>query len=193
MLPDWPVFKEDFQKALLEFMQLRLDVHLSNLANIAQYRVFEGTETAVREGAKERSFDFVEGHGELEVRSDEISNLTLSEILRRLDTMAYEMAAQRSKHFYKTLNQEAEHSGRTVTGPLSPETLLELFNSIDIDFDDTGRPVNQELHIHPDQLEALKAVQETIQNDPEWRRRFDEVDELKREEWRAREANRRLD
>ena len=75
---------------------------------------------------------------------------------------------------------------------LDAELILKMLETIQLEFYPDGRP--HALHVVGGLFtpERLKAVDEEFQSNPELQKRRDELMARKREEWRAREADRKL-
>jgi hypothetical protein len=75
---------------------------------------------------------------------------------------------------------------------LDVELILQMLETIQLEFYPDGGP--HELHVVGGLFspERLKAVDEEFQNNPELQKRHDDLIARKREEWRAREASRKL-
>jgi hypothetical protein len=131
---------------------------------------------------------------EFEVKFDEVPTLTLIDILRSLDEVAQKIADQMAKHAYSSISEAAERVGNVVkaAGKITPEVILELFDKIEIEFDDNGNPEFPSIHIHPDVAETLKEALAQLQEIPENRQRFEAILAIKKEKRRVREANRKL-
>lgn len=77
--------------------------------------------------------------------------------------------------------------------PITPEVILEAYEMIETGFDSNGE------WLRPNDLDGPPALQAEIRRqisrideEPDLRRRLDEIIAVKRAKWRAREANRKL-
>ena len=76
---------------------------------------------------------------------------------------------------------------------LARSFILEGFlQEMQIDFDAQGLPKLPTIVLHPDQFAQYKKVAAELDSDPDLRRRSAELFAIKKEEWRAREGNRKL-
>ena len=78
--------------------------------------------------------------------------------------------------------------GSTGGKPLSVNSLFEVLEKIDIDFDEAGNPNELGVVVHPERFSSISRVISQVKADP----RYQAIIERKREEWYAREGNRKL-
>jgi len=119
----------------------------------------------------------------------------LPKLLQKLDDSVKEMAAAQAQHFYQTMSEGVEKAGNTIDGggqPLTAELFLQAMEKIWIDFNADSSPQMPEVHISPNQTDNVKRMIERLESEPHLKRRFDQIMLKKREEWRAREADRKL-
>jgi predicted transcriptional regulator len=136
-----------------------------------------------------------EARSQFSVTSSEIAGLSLDQLLEKLDKVAQEIAAAQSQHMFESVNQAVTKVGNVIDaqgGPLSPALFLEMIKKVQIDFDASGKPRMPTVVIHPDQAEKVKALMSQMEASPEIKSQFDRIISIKREEWRAREADRGL-
>jgi len=195
MLPDYVDAKELLQEFLDRWLKRRIQEHLGPIREVPRYRIFEGSGTSIiRPDNREDITDMQKTEIGFSVILDEVPTMTLPEILQRLDEVGQKMADKMAKLTYSTLSEGAEQVGNVVrsTGKITPEVILEVFEKIEIVFDENGQPEFPSIHIHPDMEDTMKEALSKLQNIPENRRKFEEILARKREAWRVREANRRL-
>lgn len=129
------------------------------------------------------------------LNKSEIPTMTIEDVLLRLGETAQDMARQTAQYMYGTIAAAVDKVGNTVSaGGKKPtaETLLEALTKIQIDFNPDGSPRMPEWHVHPDAANAIELAGEELERDPELKREFGQLLARKKEEWRAREANRKL-
>lgn len=132
---------------------------------------------------------------ELVFEDGELATISLQRLFGKLDEMAQEMAAQQARHAYEQVGAAAEDVGNVVDGagaPLTAAMLLDVLETIHVDFDREGRPLMPSLHVHPNMTPAIERVVEEADSSEELSQRHEELIRAKKEEWRAREASRRL-
>jgi hypothetical protein len=196
MLPDFPVLKEKFQAALSRYVRERAKVHGVLVPSLSRSRIFEGrTNTIIRSSGQAESTSMMQAGAELQIPLDEIPTLGLEDLLRELDTMAKSLAGQQENHLITTLEETTEKAGQVIDGkgqPLSPDLLFRVLEALQIEFNADGTPELPTLVVHPDQLGAARSISAEFNANRDLARRFEEIIAKKREEWRAREADRHL-
>lgn len=130
----------------------------------------------------------------MEIRFDEIPELTFEKAIAKYDEWILDMVRKQTGFAMERLSEDIPKS-QSVDAKgkkLDAELILQMLETIQLEFYPDGRP--HELHVVGGLFspERLKAVDEEFQNNPELQKRHDELIARKREEWRAREANRKL-
>ena len=196
MLPDFPAVRNEMDDVLTRFLRARVMHHEGIVSEIAQHTIHEGSRNSIiRPDGKEDETEMVQLEEEMKLKWKDLATLDLAGAAAQLDKVAAGIAAQKSKHFFETLGQAAEKVGNVVDGkgrPLSPDVILEVLSTIQIDFDELGNPSNLNIVIPPSQQERAADIAKQFTEDNSLRRRYDRVIEQKKEEWRAREATRIL-
>lgn len=196
MLPDFVVLKSEINEILNLFMVKRFKYYSTGIQDIPKEQLFEGTGMAIRRSSGEiDESDFFQSSIEFSVSFDEVPNLSLNDVLARLDNAAKEMADKVQKTFYLKMNEDLDRLGRTVDHkgkPFSAETILEALESIQIEFNSDGKHNDLQIYIAPQLEEAAKKAFSDLETDPTLKKRHEELMMLKREDWRARETSRRL-
>lgn len=115
----------------------------------------------------------------------------LDDLLASLDQAAEEYAEQFGKHFYEQLSHITEATGNVVDASGRPffDSLYEMYEKIDLQFDEEGR-IAQELHLNPADVEKWQKGWEEMT--PEQHAKLAALVERKRQEFNARRRNRRL-
>jgi hypothetical protein len=194
MLPDLPTVKQNVMAAIANFLSMRIRQRLGIFGEIPHQRLHEGdrmriirADGSVEESAPHRS------SAEDSIPTEEVPLLTPEERLRRIEILAENMARQMRQHMHDSICKTLDDHGQSVDlrgQPFGPEALLEVFAKIQMEFDETGNPDG--LCMTPDMTEQWDRLQQQIESDTCLQRRFDELLERKRGEWRDREAARKL-
>jgi hypothetical protein len=195
MLPDYPTVKDELRQFFSRWMKAGMERRLGPLSEIPRHRAFEGTAMSIiRSSGQEDLTPFEPYTSELHVTYEEVPKLTLPQILSRLDRVAQEMADQLARSVYKAASNAADKVGTVVKSPqgFTPQTIFEALEKIEVPFDESGNPELPSIHLHPNDVKTLKESLQAIQNDPELRGRYHEILERKKDQWRVREAHRRL-
>ncbi len=130
----------------------------------------------------------------MEIKFSEIPDLTFEKAIAKYDEAILEIVRKQTGFALERIgadlptSQSVDAKGRK----LDAEMILQALEKIQIEFYPDGRP--HELHTIGGLFseERLKAVEQEFQNNPELPKRYDELMARKKEEWRAREASRKL-
>ena len=192
MLPDFLKTKEKLKKMHNTEMKKAQCRHLGPFADTPKSEIFEGDEVILtRSDGSREEVEMKKAEGKVEIKFEEIEEMTHERILDKIDTMAREMAKQIAKTAYETMSEAAEEVGNITSAdgkPLSIDLLLEGLGKMHLSFDEDGQPSGLRLVAHPKMSSALEKIYSQIESHP----RYQELMERKREEWRVRENNREL-
>jgi hypothetical protein len=117
------------------------------------------------------------------------------EIGQKLDEASRDIAKQHMQLLFTTVTESSERAGTAYDAggrPFHMSMFLDALEKMSIDFDEHGRPVFPTIVMHPDQMKAIGPKLAEWEKDRALQTRWDEVIARKKEEWRAREADRTL-
>ena len=144
MLPEFPLLKETFSRAIIRVIAARIKAHLGIFGDIPRARMFEGRASIiVRSDGTEDPTAMREGSAEIEISLDELKDLTLQQLMDKLDMVAWDMARQQSLHLFSTLDEGWKKAGTTIDGqggPLTSALFLAMLEKIWINFIQMARP-----------------------------------------------------
>jgi hypothetical protein len=193
MLPDFPNVRKQASAILERWFHKRVSQRTGVLQQMRARPLHEGDKLEFHR--LDGSVDHVPMKrvgSRLELRLDDFQEKGLQAVLESLDKTAAHLAQKRSEFFFKRLEQVCDESGQTLDVlpqmELDIPRLIELLNTVDIDFDDKGRPLLPTLISSPAVRESFEKADITDAQ----RKRFEQVIEEKRAAWRDRESNRRL-
>lgn len=129
------------------------------------------------------------------IKTSDAPTLTADQIRTKLDEVAQEMARQQFQHMMSTITASAQHiQDESTYAPrkLTKEVFLDALRRITVSFRENGEIDPPSIIMHPDLWEKIKDDVATWENDPEFKRQHEQIIQQKREEWRARESNRKL-
>jgi len=193
MLPDFPDASKFVKEYLIRFLYRRI------ATKTGWMQAMEPPEP-IREGSKvvfhryDGSIDNVPmklSSGKMTIKCDDLEEKGLTAVLESIEQVANDMANQQSKFFIERLNEICKESGQVCDNqgrPFTFETLLNLLESIDIDFNEQGQPQMPTIMAGPSIIEKVKDLKPTHEQDE----KYNEIISRKYIEWRDRESNRRL-
>jgi len=192
MLPDYPETKHLFSRFFQTYMRQRMR-QISPFAMIQTRHIHEGrTMRVTRSDDTQSESPVVEQSVALEIKFDEIETLTLEKVIAKHDAIVAEMASKQAQFIRERLSADIPQS-QSLDGrgrKLDARMVIEMFDKLQLEFYPDGRP--HEIHVDGITAEHMAAIDREFQENPELKNRLDELIGKKREEWVAREANRKL-
>jgi hypothetical protein len=194
MLPDYTETKRLFGRFFQTYVR-RKSRAISPFADVQTRYLHEGRGMkVVRADQSESNSQTEQFTSAMEIKFAEIPDLTFDKSIAKFDEMVIDMVRKQTGFALERLSEDIPAT-QTVDAKgkkLDAEIILEMFETIQLEFYPDGRP--QELQVvgglfTPDRM---KAVDEEFQKNPELQKRYDDLISKKREEWRAREADRKL-
>jgi hypothetical protein len=173
--------------------------HLGKLvpmANVGRMCIHEGNKTVlVRESGVAEELKQHEQRVSIEVAVEDIAKMKADTLIQSMTAAADQMALRNTKLFIEEVRRATEEVGNVVDAhgqPVSKELLLQMLEKLAIDFDQNGNPELPAIVAGTKICEALVRLGGELDNDADWERRFGEIIARKKEEWRARESDRKL-
>ena len=194
MLPDYSETKKLFGRFFQTYARRKARA-ISPFADAPTRYLHEGRGMKVmRADRSESNTETQQFSSTMEIKFDEIPDLTLKKVIAKYDAMILDIVRKQTGLALERLSEDIPES-QSVNAKgkkLDAEIILEVLETIQLEFYPDGRP--HELHVvgglfNP---ERFQAVEEEFQNNPELQKRHNELMARKREEWCAREANRKL-
>lgn len=190
MLPDFPKIKNSIANNFNKY--IRDEINKSQiLTNIHKKYYHEGNSFSIsNESASTFSSTTCKSFEHpFELSKDEILNDGIKAFYKKAPALIKKMQEYGEQLFFKTINTTCDQSGNTVNviSKSFEDSLLEAFEKIDVDFDEKLNPTIN--IIIPPQM--LKKSQE-IRANQEFEKKFKILLDKKREEFYARENNRKL-
>jgi hypothetical protein len=194
MLPDYSETKRLFGRFFQTYIRRKARA-ISPFADVQTRYLHEGRGMkVVRADQSESNTKTQQLSSMMKITFDEIPELTLEKAIAKYDELILDMVRKQTGFALERLSEDipASQSVDAKGKKLDAELILQMLETMQLEFYPDGRP--QELHVIGGLLtpERLNAVDEEFQNNPELRKRHNELMDRKREEWRAREANRKL-
>lgn len=197
MLPDLPKLKADIAQVFQIVFKNRLNAYLGVVGEVPRYIIKEGSNpVTIRPDDSRDETTLKAASAETIFTLEEIPNLSAKQRIARLDEAARDMANQISSHAFATIMDAVDKVGNVVDAkgkPFSAEAVFAVLEKIQMDFDDDGIKHKEITIVIPPALtDRVKETMEQIHQDPELSKRYKEIIDKKRMEWRDREAARKL-
>jgi hypothetical protein len=191
MLPDFPETKRLFARAFQTYMR-RKAREVSPYSMVQTHHLHEGrTMQIVRSDKSESESALVQMSSLIEFKLDEIEDLTLEKVVAKIDATVVDIVRQQVSLVRERLSTELPES-QTVDGKgrkFDGEIVLQALDRMQMEFYPDGTPHEIFVDAPP---EKIAAAMKEIENSPELKKRHEELVQKKREEWCAREADRKL-
>lgn len=167
------------------------------LRNVSQSTQHEGASARMlRADGSEDQIDYETASFDLEITREEMRSFDLEKLQGKLRDLAQKFADAQEAMMFRKLTQVVEEVGNTVSaeGDFQPHHFLEMIRKVEMSFDpETMEPSGLTIVIHPSQVDRLLAKWKSWEQDPAFVAEYEKLLDEKREAWRARESNRRLD
>lgn len=196
MLPDYPELKRE----LLQRLKLRVQTAAVDepvLRDLKAFRIHEGRCTVLtREDGSTQEMNFTSPvSGEATLRIDDIRLKGEGASLKAADDIALGLQESMATRFFETISKSVDDVGNSFDAkgkPMTADMILEMLDRMELSFDDEGNWQPPRI-IHGPALAATAAeVQKQLGVDRTLRARQDAIVNRQREEWRVREARRKL-
>lgn len=167
------------------------------LRDISQSTQYEGASARLlRTDGSEDQIDYEKASFEFEITREEMRSFDLEKLQEKLRQLARKFADAQQAMMFRKLSRVVEEVGNTVDagGDLQPHHFLDMIRKVEMSFDPkTNEPTGLTIVVHPSQIDRLLAKWKSWEQDPAFVAEYERLLEEKREAWRARESNRRLD
>lgn len=195
MLPDFPKIKEKFREGINQYLKglVRQEPLFSQMKEVP---VFEGNRMASRteNGILDQS-SYEEISGEYSISRQDVIAKGPWAFIENIHKVAEEIKKQRAGLFFRKLEQVTDKTGNIINGkgqPFTFDLFIKSLEKVQIDFDDEEKPYLPAFVFAPEMAAQVKQKLPEWFANAEYKKRFDELIERKREEWRDRESNRKL-
>lgn len=194
MLPDFPETKRLFSRFFRTYMRQKIR-EISPYSTVQTRYLHEGrTMTIIRADQSESTSGMEELSTHLEINLDEVPNLTLQIVIDKLDAMIADLVRKQTDFIRERVSSEIPES-QTLDAKgrrFDAQVAIEMLEKMQIEFYPDGTPHTIFVDGPLFTAERMAAVEKEFKNNPELKRKFDEMLAKKKEEWCARETNRKL-
>ena len=192
MLPDFLKTKEKLRRKLNYTLKQAILSHIGPIDDIPESISFEGNKTVtIYEDGSVSKTDPKDIDVKLEAKSADVETMTHEMVLEIIDRLAKKIAGEQKKLFYEEIGRSADEVGNVISGDgnsLAIDMLYQMLEKIPRDFDEKGNPTELRVAVSPNLFPSIANIISQAEADP----RFHALIEQKKEEWRARESNRKL-
>ena len=197
MLPDFKRVKDRANRDLLRWVRQQVPAVAPLMQGVSTVSQHEGkVGMIVRRDQSEASIEFCPVSGEFVLTREDMKNSDLKAIREKLLEVARQIGQDQTRQMLKMAGEAAESVGNVVDagGELTPDKFLDVFRKVQMDFDpQTLQPGPDFMFVmHPDLAASVVPKVKEWEKDPSFKAEHERIIAVKREEWRDREANRKL-
>lgn len=195
MLPDFPQQKLKLIKLLSRRLDNKISENLGYFGTSPRYAHHEGGgwHLTRSDGSVDDS-NYQTTDSIINVELKDVPDLTIEQVLQKIDRAAEEMAEKVGKATVDKIIQVTEEYGTSVDArgeKLTKERFLEMVGMIEFDFDEGGKP-EVAILVHPDTSDKIKDRMHSFEQDPDYQAQYQALMAKKRDEWHDRESSRKL-
>ena len=196
MLPDFTRLKTRVNRDLLRWVREQIPAGAPLMKGVATFRQHEGKSgTIVRADESEDPIEFQTVSVGTDLNREEMKQFDLKAIQQKITEIANQIGEAQTRQLLKAAGEAAESVGNVVHagGELTPDKFLEVFRKVEMHFDrQTQQPILGHFVMHPDLATSVVPKVKEWEKDPIFKAEYERIIAVKREEWRDREANRKL-
>ena len=197
MLPDFPKAKARAERDLLRAVEEQVPNVAPLLKGIAKYHQHEGRRrhlTRVDQSTSAGKYQMFEFSFDLTVEDFRCGDL--STVCHKMVDLARRLGEHQTKRMLEVAKEAADKVGNVVhaDGELTQDKFLDIFRKVDLDFDPETLDLAPGFSfvMHPEMADKVLPRMRAWERDPEFRAKYEHIMATKREEWRDREARRKL-
>lgn len=195
MLPLYPQLKKDLEETFIDLMQNAARKELGPFADVQHFTQHEGKKIEYNTlDGKDKKSNYQSIGVQYMIKNKDIPQMTLQQVIELMVEKGKEFGGEQAKYNYKVINQITSEVGNVVDGggkPVNADVFFQVFEKIQIAFDDNGKPQMPTMVIHPHMEKSVRELIEEAET-PENKAKFNEIMKRKKEEWDAEQARRKL-
>lgn len=198
MLPDFPKVKRRTGREFFRQVEARIPALTPLLQGVAKFRQHEGrTGRIVRTDNSEGELNYPITEVAMQVDRESMRRFDPAAMSEKVAHLAKEFGAQQSRKMLETVSEAATQAGNVVSAggqPVTQDMFLELFRRVEMDFDPVTLAPKPGFAfvMHPDMAESFLPKAKEWERDPVYNAKYERIMDQKRDEWRDREADRKL-
>jgi hypothetical protein len=189
MLPDFPKTRSELEAMVVSQIKLRANEIFVVTKLIQEFTQHEGRQHQLPGPTGEFQKSEYESVGaEVLLKPEAVRDTNTAGLAQYMEGIASDLAKKHSEAFYRVLDKSLEQGHNSVgrlQGLPTQEEALELVEKID------WSP-NAVFVAHPDMAKQMGALWEDWKRDRTFMKKHEEIQARKKEEFRARESNRKL-
>lgn len=194
MLPRIAALDRDFNNAFKNYVQLR-SRQSPILNEIKSHVIHEGKSSAIRRGPQDSEHtEMFEATVETKLDFKDIEAVNISFVIAKANEISKQFERQFSMQLFKTMEETTKKTGQNIDArgaPLTNDLLFEMFSRMHIDFE-SSQDGDLTIVTSPQMAPKFQKLELEMIENPEIRKKWNQMMEKKRDEFREREINRNL-
>jgi len=195
MLPDFVKARDQFMKMVLDKFE-KLTCQYMGPFDFPKNRIFEGRQlVSVMKNGQVFKTSLAKISGEINILNNDVKTGNIAKVLEYIDQMALDRAQKQTgitveefKRVTSPTGQMTDYGGR----PFDADAFFTLIEKVEIDFKKDGSVKHLRFVYTPELDKRVKEVLAELESNPEYKKRYKEIIDKKRQEWNDREASRKL-
>lgn len=197
MFPDFAKAKARTQRDFLRSVERQVPNLTPLLQGIAKFRQHEGRNSQLtRLDDSTQTTNYRRAEFSFTMSREEHKHFDPSSLVQKLVDAARKIGEDQTKHMLEAVGKAADEVGNVVhaDGELTKDKFLDVLRRVAMDFDPKTLEIAPGFMwvMHPDMAAKVVPRMQEWEKDPEFNAKHERLMELKREEWRDREARRKL-
>ena len=197
VLPDFAKVKARAERDLLRAVQQQVPLFAPLLKGVATFRQHEGRGSHLtREDNSTSTTEYRRSEFSFTLSREEFKRCDLSAVCQKLVDLARQIAADKTKRMLEVATEAANEVGNVVhaDGALTQDKFLDILRKVDMDFDPKTLKLlpGFSFVMHPETAATVVPQMQEWERDPKFTAKHEGIMATKREEWRDREARRKL-
>jgi len=195
MLPDFIKIKSRIDRKLSGSIQERVGME-GVMSLISKGRVHEGHAYAIQraDGSRDEQ-EFREHRAEVVLSAEDLLTDGPQAVQRAMDNLLEQLSRSTHQHIQEGIEQATKAAGTNTDAggqPFSAELFLDSIEKTQLSFDANGDCKPPTIVIHPSLSETVERQLGRLEREPGLRERMNRIIDQQRDQWRDREANRKL-
>jgi hypothetical protein len=196
MLPDYPLLKNKLSEKFEGIVKANIEKE-PLLGRIRKQIIHEGDSLAITslDGYSSQT-NYPEFESAFNISYDDIIKKGPEAYFEKALDVSKDMANKLTGNVLKTLDKVIERTGNVVNVKkgegITPNSILDALEKIEIDFDENGNPIMPEIHVSPEDFKKLNSLKIDQKTGMELEKRRKEILDKKKREWTGRESSRKL-
>jgi len=197
MLPDFAKAKARAQRDLIRAVEQQVPIVAPLLKGVARFRQHEGGGSHLtRADSSQSTIEYKRSEFSFTLKCEEFKRFDLAVVREKLIDLARQMGEDQTKRMLEVVKEAADEVGNVVHagGELTQDKFLDVFRKVEMDFDPKTLKLlpGFSFVMHPDMAAKVVPKVQEWEKDPEFNAKYERIMATKREDWRDREARRKL-